>query len=148
MFGFFSKKPKISQAELQLKQEQAQNSLRIIQESIKLVSETKNPEVFFSRYNLLIEHSKILLTLESYVNFTGAPLLAAYEEVLNNRQIATKDFLIRYWSDTLLKIDALKTESAKKKKLQVFYNSLEKCKEEMSAENIDYYTTKYKNYYK
>lgn len=148
MFRFFSKKPKISQAELQLKQEQAQNSLRIIRESIKLISETKNPEVFFSRYNLLIEHSKTLLILETNVNFTGASLSAAYEEVLNNRQIATKDFLVRYWSDILSKIDALKTESAKKKKLQVFYDSLEKHKEEMNAENINYYTTKYKIYCK
>lgn len=148
MMGLFSKKPKISKAELQLKQQQAQNSLRIVQDCIKLVSETKNPEVFFSRYNLLIEHSELLFTLEPYVNFSGASLSAAYKEVIDNKQTATKEFLIRYWSDTLSKMENLKTDSAKQKKLQAFFDSLEEHKEEMNAENIDYYVTKYKIYSK
>lgn len=150
MMGLFNRnKPsKISIEELQLKQMQAQNSLRIAQDCIKLVSETKNPEVFFSRYELLIQHSLSLVSLQPYVNFSGASLTDAYQEVLDNRQTATKEFLIRYWSDTLSKMDQVKTEAAKKRKLQTFYDSLEQYKVHMNEENIDYYVTKYKLYSK
>ena len=148
MMGLFNrnKPPKISKEELQIKQMQAQNSLRIVQDCIKLVSETKNPEVFFSRYELLIQHSLSLVSLQPYVSFSGASITEAYQEVLNNRQKATKEFLIRYWSETLSKMDKLKTEAAKKKKVQSFFESLEQYKVYMNEENIDYYVTKYKIY--
>lgn len=146
--GLFSKKPKISRAELQLKQQQAQNSLRIVNDCIKIISETKNPDVFFSRYNLLIEHTENLLALQHFVSFSGPSLSSAYVEVINNKQIAIKDFLNRYWADTLSKITNLKTEPAKIKRIQTFYDSLEKYKHEMNEENIDFFITKYNIYLK
>ena len=148
--GLFNrkKKVKISKEELQMKQMQAQNSLRIVQDCIKLVSETKNPDVFFSRYEILIQHSLNLVSLQPYVTFTGASIVDAYQEALDQRQTATKEFLIRYWSDTLSKMDHLKTEAAKKRKLQTFYDSLERHKVYMNEENIDYYVTKYRLYSK
>lgn len=131
-----------------MKQMQAQNSLRIIQDCIRLISETKNPNVFFSRYDLLLNHSLFLIELEPYVDFTGAKISDAYQEAINNRQIATKEFITRYWSDTLSKMAKYKTDVAKKKKVNEFFDSLELHKNEMNQENIDYYTTKYKVYSK
>lgn len=146
--GLFNKKPKISRAELQLKQQQAQNSLRIINDCIRIVSETKNPDVFFSRYDLLVEHSENLLALQHFVSFSGPSLSSAYIEVINNKQIAIKEFLSRYWAETLSKISELKTDSARKKRVQMFYNSLEKYKQEMNEENVDFFTTKYNVYFR
>ena len=127
---------------------QAQNDLRIINDCTKIVESTLKPDVFFMRLNLLVEKSKHLANLEPYFSFSGVSPTDAYNEVLNNYQEAVRLFLIRYFTDTFDKAEAMKTEKGRIGKYQKFYDSLQEYYFYMNEENIDYVETKYKAYTK
>lgn len=140
---------KLMMTEQQLKSitiQQAENTLRIIQDCVKLVDNTTNPDVFFMRLNLLVEKSKYLVSLEEYVTFSGASPTEALNEVVQNYYEAVNQFLIRYFSETFDKAEAMKTEKGRINKYQKFYDSLQEYYCYMSDGNIDYIETKYKAY--
>jgi hypothetical protein len=126
--------------------QQAENDLRIIRDCAKLVETTTKPDVFFMRLNLLVEKSKHLASLEKYITFSGESPSAAYNGVCQDYQKAIKQFLIRYFSETFDKAEAMKTEKGRIGKYQKFYDSLQEYYRYMSSENIDYIETKYKAY--
>lgn len=126
--------------------QQAENDLRIIQDCVKLVEKTTKPDVFFMRLNLMVEKAKHLASLEEYINFSGASPTAAYNEVAQDYYEIVNQFLIRYFSETFDKAEAMKTEKGRTGKYQKFYDSLQEYYCYMSDENIDYIETKYKAY--
>ncbi len=126
--------------------QQAENDLRIIQDCMNLVEKTTKPDVFFMRLNLLVEKSKHLVILEKYITFSGASPTAAYNDVLSNYNEAINQFLIRYFSETFEKAEAMKTEKGRIGKYQKFYDSLQEYYCYMNDENINYIETKYKAY--
>jgi hypothetical protein len=126
--------------------QQANNDLRIINDSASLVEKTTKPDVFFSRLNLLIEKSKHLASLEKYISFSGAPPTAAYNEALQNYNESIRLFLIQYFSETFDKAEAMKTEKGRIGKYQKFYDSLQIYYQYMTEEHIRYIETKYKAY--
>ena len=128
--------------------QQAENDLRIINDCIKLLESTVKPDVFFSRLKTLFERAEHLCMLEPYMNFYGAKPSDAYTEIFKNHQEATRLFLIRYFSDTFDKAEAMKTEKGRIGKYQKFYDSLQEYYCYMNEENIDYIETKYKAYTK
>lgn len=135
--------------EQQLRQfttQQAQNDLRIINDCARLVQTTTKPDVFFSRLQLLWEKSEHLAKLEKYISFSGASPSAAFAEVRENHQTAITEFLIRYFSETFDKAEAMKTEKGRIGKYQKFYDSLQDYYRYMNDENIDYIETKYAAY--
>jgi hypothetical protein len=140
---------KLIMTEQQLKSatmQQVENDLRIIQDCVKLVEKTTKPDVFFMRLNLLKEKSKHLASFEKYIKFSGASPTAAYNDVVQNYHEAVNKFLIRYFSETFDKAEAMKTEKGRIGKYQKFYDSLQEYYCYMSYENIDYIETKYKAY--
>jgi len=142
-------KERLIMPEHQLKaisQQQAANDLRIINDCTDIISTTVNPETFFMRLNLLLEKSKHLSEFEKYISFTGASPIAAYNEVVANYQKAIKTFLIRYFSDTFDKAEAMKTEKGKIGKYKKFYESLQLYYCYMDNSNIEYIETKYQAY--
>ena len=124
--------------------QQGENDLRIIQDCVKLIEKTTNPDVFFMRLNLLVEKAKHLISLEEYITFSDTLPSAAYGEVINNYHEAVNQFLIRYLSETFDKAEAMKTEKGRIGKYQKFYDSLQEYYCYMNRENIDYIETKYK----
>lgn len=128
--------------------QQAENDLRIIRDCATLVEKTTNPKVFFMRLNLLIEKSKHLTNFEQYIPFSGASPTVAYHAALQNYNEAINQFLIRYFSETFDKAEALKTEKGRIGKYQKFYDSLQEYYCYMNNEHIDYIETKYKTYAK
>ena len=123
----------------------ANNDLRIINDSASLVEKTTKPDVFFSRLDLLVEKSKHLVTLEEYITFTGATPTASYNEIMQNYNEAIRLFLIRYFSETFDKAEAMKTEKGRIGKYQKFYDSLQLYYHYMTEEHIRYIETKYKS---
>lgn len=128
--------------------QQANNDLRIINDSASLVEKTTKPDVFFTRLNLLIEKSKHLASLERFISFSGSSPTAAYNEAMRNYNEAVRLFLIRYFSETFDKAESMKTEKGKVGKYQKFYDSLQEYYCYMTKEHIDYIETKYKAYTK
>lgn len=121
---------------------QANNDIRIIQDSIKLISETVKPDVFFSRLDLLKEHAQHLTTLEPFANFSESPT-AAFNEVIDNEQEAIYQFIIRYYNSVDTYANTLKTDKGKANQYQKFYDSLMNYRDIMNEENIKYIEYKY-----
>lgn len=115
------------------------NMLRIASDCANLVNTTKNPRVFFERYNLLINKLENLSKLEKFHCFVGKLPSNNLQEILNKREFTINDFLNRYCEDILIKISSLKTISSKKKKVDTFFNSLKQYELFMTDNNIQTY---------
>lgn len=138
---------KLIMSEKQLKQisyQTAQNHIRIIQDCIRLIRNTTNPEVFFSRLELLKKHGKALAALEPYIAYSGASPTAALEEVILREQEAIYNFIVRYYENVFDKAAALKTEKAKKRQFQKFYDSLQNYYDRIDERSIRYIEYKYR----
>lgn len=138
---------KLIMSEKQLKQasnQLAENHLRIIHDCTKLISDTTNPEVFFSRLELLKEHGKALVVLEPYADFSGASPTAALEEIISKEQDAIYNFIVRYYGTIFDKAASLKTEKAKKRQFQKFYDSLQNYYDRMDERNRRYIEYKHR----
>lgn len=134
-------------SEQQLKaisQQQAENDLRIMNDSAKLVESTVNPDVFFSRLQLLWEKAEHLCLLEQYMEFSGASPAAAFLEIRENHQKAIYDFIVRYFSVTFDKAESMKTEKGRIAQYQKFYDTLQNYYHVMNTENINYVEYKYR----
>lgn len=128
---------------LEMAQSSASNCLRIFKDSILIVVKTTDPDTFFNRYSLLLEQAQKIEILSDYVNFNGVEPKSVYQEALNDKQKQIYQMINRYWNETSKGADSLKTNNGKKNRYQKFYDSLERYKNEMSEENIKYYTNKY-----
>lgn len=111
--------------------------LKQIKESAKIINETKKPEIFFSRYDLMISRIRELRELERYVKFKGDKPKYMLEQAESKRSMAIHDFIDRFYSESYLKISTLKTDSAKQKVADKFFSSLEGYFISMDKENID-----------
>ncbi len=109
-----------------------------------LINTTKNPSVFFERYNLLILKLENLAKLECFNLFNGTLPSQNLEDILNKKENTINDFIDRYYQHTLDKINSLKTTKAKDKKVEDFYKELSKYNDNMLSNNIQKYTSMYK----
>ena len=130
----------------QATQQQAENDHRIMTDCAKLVETTVKPDVFFMRLNLLVEKARHLCSLEKYLSYSGASPTDALKEIEDNYQEAVRQFLVRYFSDTFDKAEAMKTEKGRLGKYTKFYESLQEYYQYMNEANVDYVETKYKAY--
>ena len=130
---------------LQMAGGMAKRDLEIIRDCIRIIGETKKPDTFFSRFDLLIVKAENLRIYEKHLRFSGSPS-AAYGELWEDRQECIRQFLIRYFCDIFDQAEKLKTDKGKLNKYQKFYDSLQPYYSQMNAENIDYVETKYRAY--
>lgn len=118
------------------------NNIRIIKDCANILDDTVNPDTFFSRYNLMIENSSKLIRFEPYLiddnNWTET-----HKNLVYKKQSYIYAFINRYLLSTINKVNGLKTEKAKLRNIQNFFQSLEEYKREMSEENIIFYTNRY-----
>ena len=120
-----------------LASEQAQNDLRIINDSVKIVENTEKPDVFFSRMELIEQHSKHMMALEPYVSFSVSPT-DAYNEFATKKPFCIQLFLERYFAAVQRKVASLKTDTAKKRQYHNFYDSLQAYYPKMGKSHIKY----------
>lgn len=123
----------------------AQRDIEIIHDCIRIISETKKPDTFFSRFDLFIEAADRLRIYEKHIRFSSSPS-AAYGQLWEDQQECTRQFLIRYFSDVFDQAENLKTDKGRLNKYQKFYDSLQPYYDKMNEENIDYIETKYRAY--
>lgn len=136
--------------------QQMQSDYRIMSDCAHIVSNTKKPDVFFMRLNLLLEKCEHLKKLDKYVPFSSivetsvdGHLVTAqnlYDDIITNYHKAIQEFLIRYFTAILDKVDTLKTSKGKLRQYENFYSSLQPYYSYMNDEHIDYIETKYNAY--
>lgn len=118
--------------------------LKIANDCANLVNNTKNPNIFFERYNLLIEKLENLSKLEQFHCFSRKLPSVILKETLNKKFLTINEFIDRYYQYTLSKINTLKTQKAVDRKIQQFYDELFQYNEYMLQENITNYTMLHK----
>lgn len=116
---------------------QVVRKLEILQDSVKILDATVNPDTFFSRLALVIDKLSSL-KVSQYIK--------PYSDIL--RLETEKDsiitaFIYRYWEHTCQKANSLKTDKGKQNCYKRFYESLSSHDNEMNEENIALYHTLY-----
>ena len=111
--------------------------LKIMMESRDIVNRTTDPEVFFSRYDLVIENANKLAGISKYVKFKGTKPAEVLRQVTAQEDAATRDFILRCFQRAQLNAEKVKTEKGKRNQFEKFQSSLESYFFRMSQENVD-----------
>lgn len=120
---------------------EAQGSLKIIQDCVNLVNTTVSPEVFFKRYNLMLDHLETLAGLECTGIFKNSPELPSetYIRVEAQFNAATNDFLDRSFKNAKEHANTLKTDNGKTNAIKRYFDNMEKYIIYMSGESLEYF---------
>jgi hypothetical protein len=114
-------------------------STKIILECVGLVNKTKKPEVFFKRYDILIEHLYELCLIERFVPinyFHGVIPHEKYSEIITIRERETNSMIERFWQDTVENAAVLKTQKGQQNKFKLFFETMQKHEHQMTANNF------------
>ena len=117
--------------------------LKIAQESAQIVNSTKNPDVFFERFKLLIEKMENLSNIENLIKFKSKKPSQNLKEILDKKELTIKEFIDRFYDETNIKIKNLTMVKSKENNINKFKEKLEFYNEEMSNSNIKYYINLY-----
>lgn len=120
--------------------EQSKQWLKIVNDCADLVNTTKKPDVFFNRYNLMLEYLEKLAGLECtgiFENFKELPS-ATFLRIEAQFPAATNDFIDRSFSEAQEKAEALKTEKGKANAMQRYFDNMEQYIIHMDGESIEY----------
>lgn len=110
--------------------------LKAIQECVKLVNETTNPEVFFTRYDTMIEHMEWMGKIEKYYAFKHPLPSENLERIKGKKAASINDFIDRSNQKLMLSIIKLKTEKGRMNKVNDWYNIMTFYSDKMEPENI------------
>jgi hypothetical protein len=120
---------------------QSQQLLKIVNDCAELVNTTVNPEVFFKRYNLMLEHLETLTGYECTGIFDKSPELPSEAFLRIESQFAyeTNKFLDRSFENAKKHADTLKTESGKANAIKRYFDNMEEYIVYMSGESLEYF---------
>ena len=110
------------------------NHIRILNDSVQLCSTTKKPDVYFSRYDTLLEKAQLLFRFSKFVKFEGTQPEIILKQVIEERPLSLRDFINRCFDDN----EQLKTSSAKAKRYQKMLMDFYPFRNRMDKENLNY----------
>lgn len=115
--------------------------LKIIHECADLVNTTKNPEVFFPRYNLMLEHLETLAGFECTGIYNNSPELpsTAFLRIEEQFPEETIKFINRSYDEAIAKMENFKTDKGKENTLRRYFEKMEKHTIYMDSESVEYF---------
>lgn len=116
--------------------QQAQNDLRIIGESSKIAQETLKPEIFFSRFGLIIERYEHLISIENHLSFTSERPSAMYAQVKSSESGTIQHFIKKYMLDVYQKARELKTPTGQKNRIIKAFEVLMLYQDKMDSDCV------------
>lgn len=120
--------------------------IKAIDDDVKLVNSTGAARVFFERYQRMLENMEWLSRIEKYFSFKH-PLPSEQMKIVKGKKIATINaFIDRSYEKMALKLIKLKTEKARKKLVDDWYNELTFFSDRMEPPNIEKYSEIYSRY--
>lgn len=142
IMGLFNKKKTVQPNNSGAIQE-AENAIRILQESSEILQSTTNPDVFFSRLKVFHKVINTLDVLSDQVPLTVNPeeMQAAFEK---DKQEMIYSFIVRAYNKVWDEANQLKTEAGKKRKFQKFFDDIEPYRPYMNERNNQYLIYKWK----
>lgn len=108
--------------------------LKIVDDCVRLVNNTKNPDVYFSRYDLLIEKLTLLSEMR-FVKFSGDSPKRSLQKVLDIKERNCNDFIIRYYESLKTDILTAKRSDTRMRKATEFYAKMYGYYNYISMEN-------------
>lgn len=103
----------------------------------KLILETNNPEVFFSRYQLALKQLTALAETKKYgINLGNLDPDEIFQYLINKKSEIIDNFIIRSYNHAQNKAAELKTETGKRNRIEKYFTSLEPFKSQMFPQNI------------
>ena len=109
--------------------------IKILIESRDIVNRTTDPEVFFSRYDLVKEKAEQLASVSKYVKFKGTKPAEVPRMAVDQEQAAVRDLIVRCFQKAVLGAEKAKMEKGKRSQVEKFQSSLEPYFFRMSDEN-------------
>lgn len=120
----------------------ARDDMRIIDDSFRLVNVTTDPDVFFSRWELLFENTMHLEMLKTFIPLAEFRPPESSAALKREKSTYIQHFLSRYFDDVYEKAETLKTEHGKIGRYQRFYDSLQQYYDKMEPQHIEFIETK------
>lgn len=111
-----------------------QNHLRIVNDCERLINTTKKPEVFFSRFESLLEIDQKLVVLSKYMKFQGRTPAEALAQATEQKPVAIRELMDRCFEDA----ESLKTDSARAKRYQKILHDFLPYKTQIDDPNWTY----------
>lgn len=111
--------------------------LRIVKDSVALVNKTKSPDVFFKRYDLIIDYLICLSKLETVISFTPRNPSEDLKRIRDQRIEQTDIFIRRAYENTMEAVSKLKTPKGRANKIDTFFVAFEPYMKMMDKQNID-----------
>ena len=111
--------------------------LKIMTESRDIVNRTTDPEVFFSRYDMVKDMAEKLVSISKYVKFKGTKSAEVLRQAVAQENAATRDFILRCFARAQLNAEKVKTEKGKRSQFEKFQASLEPYYFRMSNDNAE-----------
>ena len=124
----------------------ADQSLKIVQDCIRLINTTNKPDVYFKRFDILKEKMDELVALEPFVKFKNPKPSIERNKILLNEQNSIKDFLERYTFTTRTKLDSLKNDKAIERQCHLYFDNIELYLEYMNESNSCFVQEQYENF--
>lgn len=112
-----------------------EDNVRILNDSLRLVNETLNPDVYFKRIGLVIECYNNLADLEEFYS-TGVSPVSKLQTL--NESSLLHNFIQRYWFKVVSDAEKLKTEKARDNKKENAKQKLYAYSENIDASNMKY----------
>ena|SRR5690606_6036583 len=137
--GIFSKKRKKTNQKTQMLIARGNRLIQIYNDSQKLFQETKNPDVFFSRFDLSLKSLYDLLEIinnNEGIKLKGSNVKKMIQRLEKDREKIISSFIHRYYDDALGKFKQLKTEKAKINHAIKSYEKLMKHSDRLSMKHV------------
>ena len=108
---------------------------RIIDDSVKIINNTKDIETFYSRYDLIIKHLDTLIESEKYIQYKGQTPTEMKSKLLSQIDAEVGSMLCRYFQAIDNKIEGLKTEKSKVNNFLNFIQTVSPYVERFNEDN-------------
>ncbi len=120
-----------------------QRDLEILNDCGKLLKTTKDPNTFFSRYDLYMDKLISLADAESSkkIKVKGDSFCKQLKTVNKKKEKINliNEFIDRMWDDTCKKAKGMKTTKGKQNTYTLFFNTLHRYEKNMLPQNIKHY---------
>lgn len=112
--------------------------LKIAEESAKLCNETVNPDVFFSRFDLMLEKLRQLAEIEHLVSFSGELPSISCQRIQKQRPAAIHDMIERSYNRMIQEARALKTKKGQDNKLVKYFTTMNAYSDQIGPDGMAY----------
>lgn len=110
--------------------------LRIAQESANICNNTVNPDVFFSRYDLMELTLRRLAAIEHFLSFSDNLPSSVLEDVQAQRSAAIRDMIERSYQREQSEAQKLKTETGRENRMRRYFETMNQFSEQLGPDGM------------